>query len=409
MNYKDVNEVFRPGKPVLDPEYLVGRDAQLKRISSLLKSGGQSPVITGARGIGKTSLGLNASLPFQPVIRTQCNIRSTFDNWAKHLMSKLKLDTSNLEIIDRQQIGKGNRLGDNFDENLLGSHRERKKWLYGEQLRPDLLYIELARLKRPLTILVDEFDRLPSTDYESIGLFADFLKLLANQSEEHQVRIIFMGVSSSARKLFSGHESIKRNISSFHLKRISQAAIGEFLLRASKRLGILFSQDVVKSFQKETMGFPHYLHLVGWNCVLKKTTGSSIQSADYRQAVDQALDELLGIDSRWDFIRNGNSPEGDAILMHIVAARDARIDIDLVLKRLDAMSYSQKAVLEALSALERQRVIRVPRDKHGQLLEKARLSIYDPEMLPFLAANFQRERYISNKQMLIDFPSEGLR
>ncbi|MCP4549430.1 MAG: hypothetical protein GY835_23490 [bacterium] len=259
-----------------------------------------------------------------------------------------------------------------------------------------------------MTILIDEFDRLSPSDHESIGLFADFLKLLANQTEEHQLRLIFMGVGSSARKLFGGHESIKRNISSFHLRRISQKAIGEFLLRASRKLEISFSQEVVRSFQKDTMGFPHYLHLVGWNCVLKKSLGDSVQLTDYKKAVDAALDDLLGIDSRWDFIRDSNSPEGDAILMHIVGAHDARVDLEPLLKRLDIMRYRQAATLEALSALERKRVVRIPRDKHGNITKNAKLSIYDPEMLPFLAANFQRGRYVSTNQMGLDLTPRNL-
>lgn len=391
-----IRDIFRPGKPVIDRKLLVGRTRQLNRILDLLESGGRTVVITGARGIGKTSLANVSAGELGGQVETQCHSATTFSSWALDLLSNYGEKTNLSEkTIERT-------LGSSFGTEVLaviGLKASRKsiqkeKGIADIEITPDVLYRLLHKIGSSDVITVDEFDRVPRSDEKTISLFGDLIKLLGDRSGKHRIKVVFIGVSSSAQRLFQNHESIKRNITAIHLRRLAQKAIGEFFSHISELIELQFAEDVIESFKKDFRGFPHFVHLVGEFCAANCSEESIVSMKVYETAVDQAIDELLGIDSRWDFIRNKSTPEGDAVLMEVIASGSLRVREADMLRKLQRVRFSEGKLRSTIGEFVRNRMLK----RRG-----SDLALTDPEMSPFLHANFRKRRYVSSRQIPLPF------
>lgn len=395
------SSIFRPGKPIDNPHYLVGRTSQLKRIRELLAAGGRTVVITGTRGIGKTSLARVAATGFGVHVDTQCNGATTFHDWALDLLTKLGVPTSIVEKSLEENLNAS------FGATLLASISlgGSKKTAHKEQgiaqrtLTPERLLNIAHQAKLDATATVDEFDRIPRTKEGEIGLFGDLIKVLGDSSEMHKLRLVFIGVSSGASVLFNGHPSIKRNVTPIHLNRLTQQAIRSFFKAVYEESDILFEADVVERFAKDFMGFPHFVHAVGDLCVQDRVRDSSINMQDYYRALDCAVDEMVGIDSSLDLVKGKKSPETDAILVEILESQDLRVPERDTKRKLIAALYDEDQLATAIDQLKERGVIR--RSYGGFLV------LSDPEISPFLRANFRRQRHVASDVNLPLFNSKG--
>jgi len=201
------------------------------------------------------------------------------------------------------------------------------------------------------------------------------------------IALIFIGVSSGASRLFNGHPSIKRNVTPIHLNRLTQQAMRSFFKAVYDESRVRFEADVVERFAKDFMGFPHFVHAVGERCVKDRKAGAAINMRDYDRAVDAAVDEMLGIDSSLDLITSKKSAETDAVLIEILEAPDLRVTEQILTKKLAVARYDASKVEAAIEQLAERDVIRWG---YGKTLVLA-----DPEISPFLQANFRRRRHVS--------------
>jgi AAA+ ATPase superfamily predicted ATPase len=100
-----IDDLFKPGSPINKKEMLVGRTRQINHINKVLYSGGRAVVITGARGIGKTSLAnVTASLNGNQV-KADCDTDSTFHSWVLDLLSELGADAKIIEKTVEETLG----------------------------------------------------------------------------------------------------------------------------------------------------------------------------------------------------------------------------------------------------------------------------------------------------------------
>lgn len=382
------SSIFRPGKPIDNPHFLVGRTTQLKRIRELLAAGGRTVVITGTRGIGKTSLARVSAAGFGTHVDTQCNGATTFHDWAVDLLTKLGVPTAIVEKSLEENINAG--IGATFlaSMNIGGSKKtaHKEQGVAQKTITPERLLNIARQAKLDATATVDEFDRIPRSKEGEIGLFGDLIKVLGDSSEMHKLRLIFIGVSSGASRLFNGHPSIKRNVTPIHLNRLTQQAIRSFFKTVYEESNILFETDVIERFAKDFMGFPHFVHAVGDLCVQDKP-GSPINMRDYDRALDCAIDEMLGIDSSLDLIKSKKSPETDAVLIEILESRDLRVLEHETKRKLTIARYDAGYLETAIEQLIERGIVR---RGYGKTLV-----LSDPEISPFLRANFQRQRYVA--------------
>ena len=385
-----VANLFLPGKPIKQREMLVGRTRQLNRIVQVLESGGRAVVITGARGIGKTSLANVAAALAGDQVETYCNARTSFNSWSLQLLSSLGQDLKVIEKTVEETLGASFAAKFIASIGVSGSNKTtvKEKGVSQIELTPDVLFPLLLRLGNNRTITVDEFDRIPRTDETTVELFGDLLKLLGNRSGSHDIKIVFVGVSSSAQRLFNGHPSIKRNVVPIHLARLSGISIKSYLSHITEITDYSFDSSVVDSFIKDFKGFPHFVHLVGSHCLAERPQGGLINMEIYEESVDCAIDEMLGINSAWDFIRNRPSLSVDLIIKTIVDhinMRPSTQDIQAVLAKAD---IGESEISQTLSNMLKNKLLR----SGGEIV-----SLIDPEISPFLHANLRRRRYVSKE------------
>jgi hypothetical protein len=394
------SSVFRPGKPINNPQYLVGRQSQLKRIRELLSEGGRTVVITGTRGIGKTSLARISATGFGKHVDTQCNVATTFHDWAVDLLTKLDVPTSIIErsLEEHLNAGFGAKFlaSINIGGSKTASHKEHG--VAQKTITPERLLNIAHQAELDATATVDEFDRIPRSKETEIALFGDLIKILGDSSEVHKLRLIFVGVSSGAARLFNGHPSIKRTVTAIHLNRLTQQAIRSFFKTIFDETGVRFEAAVVDRFAKDFMGFPHFVHAVGDICVKDEASKTSINMRSYLRALDIAVDEMLGKDSSLDLVKSKKSPEADAVLHAIVESEDLRILEQEALSRFAAARYDSKQIVIGIDRLIERGIIR--RGKGRTLV------LSDPEISPFLRANFRRGRHVAADVNLPLFGSE---
>ncbi|MDP1740128.1 ATP-binding protein [Polaromonas sp.] len=385
----NASSIFRPGKPIDNPHYLVGRTPQLNRVRELLAEGGRTVVITGTRGIGKTSLARISASTFGSHVDTQCNGATTFHDWSVDLLTKLGVPTSIVEKSLEESFNAGFGATLIASLNLGGSKKtaHKEQGIAQKAITPERLLNIARQAKLDATATVDEFDRIPRTKVEEIGLFGDLIKVLGDSSDTHNLRLIFIGVSSGASRLFNGHPSIKRNVTAIHLNRLTRQAIRSFFKTVYDESGVRFEADVVERFATDFMGFPHFVHAVGDRCAKDRKGVSAIDMRAYERAVDAAVDEMLGIDSSLDLITSKKSAETDIVLIQILEAPDLRVTAQALKQKLAIARYDAERVEAAIEQLIERDVIRWG---YGKTLVLA-----DPEISPFLQANFRRRRHVT--------------
>jgi hypothetical protein len=166
------HHVFTPGVPPIYPELLVGRSEQLEKLLDLLKSPGIHPIVTGERGIGKTSL-VNAAITRLGYARKsvlEVNTVPNFDECCRLVCEDLGLENS---------------------EETYNSARFLRK---------------LKTLEIPAIVSIDELDDVPKNsdsrrEFEdirrSIGVFA---KSASNQASDLKVKfVVFRNWSGCGR------------------------------------------------------------------------------------------------------------------------------------------------------------------------------------------------------------------
>ena len=122
----------------------------------------------------------------------------------------------------------------------------------GNQLR------SLLPLSDQLIIILDEIDRLidPSV--------LDKLSELAKNISTYQtnIKIIFVGVASTADELLKGHASNFRNIKQVSLDRMTTNELSDIINHGEKVLGITFETIVRYKIIELCDHLPYYLHLL---------------------------------------------------------------------------------------------------------------------------------------------------
>ncbi len=387
----NIEDLFKPGSPINRKEMLVGRTRQLNHINKVLTSGGRAVVVTGTRGIGKTSLANIAAQVNGKQLKVDCDTDSTFHTWALDLLNNLGL---NSEIIEKTVE---EAFGASFKATLLASFGvsgtqktvKKERGLGDINLTPSMLFKIILKLSPDCIITVDEFDRIPKNKTGTISLFGDFIKLLGNRADEHNIKMIFMGVGSSAQVLFNNHESIKRNVSSVHLTRLSKKSIREYLEHINEVSNYKFSPPAIKLMVTDFRGFPHWVHLVGKYCLLEMPEGGEITPKIYEENANEAIDEIIGVDTKFDLVRRSKTMSADLIIERIVNESNMRPQwkeiVDLLKNK---YQIENNDIQKSLSMLKDKGVVR---------LWGGNICLVDPEIAPFLYANLRKTRHVSKE------------
>jgi len=269
----DFRSVFTPNAPVGELGLLIGREQQLRAVRDAVDSRGAHPTVIGWRGVGKTSL-VHHACKGRLHARINCSQDSTFDS-----LMKAALNSTGLSVLTDQEIGRTWSL----DEAESG----RCVRLKGARLNMRLFYEIVASLDVPLTIVLDEYDRLPRGD-DPKGLIGDLVKALSDHADEHQCTLVFVGIARSVSMLLGAHDSIHRQVEEIWLPPLTDTHLGNFLSEAERLTEIAFDAPVRDELIQASRGLPYVTHLLGKESALVATERSDFRGRVTEQDLEQA-------------------------------------------------------------------------------------------------------------------------
>lgn len=309
MNLNNYSKIFHPGETRLEKQFLVGRDEELRQIDRILSRYDRKEdkdyysnhiLITGHRGIGKTSL-LNYILrrfykEENPPVYAECNRESDFSSTIRLSLEGLGVDFDiPSEKTTKTKTGSGG-LNIPFVGKMTGG-TSRVETSEAPSKRkscetPDEAFRIIASEKRKVLVAIDEASEVPfpsdSNFWEKLTYLA---RMMSNQSEAvRNSRLIICGLPETATRMLRCHSSIARNIEHFELKPITDEAFYRLLKLANTQYGIGLPNELMRTLVDEAGGFPHYIHVMGAaSCeqAIKRGENQSVSMTDYANAFYQ--------------------------------------------------------------------------------------------------------------------------
>ncbi|WP_010324151.1 hypothetical protein [Marinobacterium stanieri] len=93
---------------------------------------------------------------------------------------------------------------------------------------------------------------------------AELIKHLSDYGSS--LKILIVGISDTGRNLVCNHRSLERCVNEISLQPILITALRDIIIKGSKRLGIIFHDDVIDDIVDISGGYPHFIHLIALKC-----------------------------------------------------------------------------------------------------------------------------------------------
>lgn len=271
LDFNKYQEVFTPGAPVSNRQFLFGREQEIIDLDRALERKGFHPIVIGARGVGKTSLvQLALHQKDYSTIKITCNDHMTYNSFAHSLLSLIDIDAHSVEITSGQELfidGKVKLLGFGFNAATKETSSVKRKGVADTYIDPWMLFRKISEVKRKLVIVIDEYDAILTCKSEFHSGIASLIKALADNSNICDSRIVVVGIARSAEDLLGKHESIERSARETFLRPLRREDVSDFLCKAEETLDFQFCKEVKDKLIWSSMGYPYFVHLVGLVCL----------------------------------------------------------------------------------------------------------------------------------------------
>ena len=253
---------------------------QIRQVVDAINQNGQSVLIYGERGVGKTSLAnviddfylsvANARI-FAPHIN--CDADDTFTSiWTKIITQK---------DLKRPTVGLSDKISQDVDNilseavgNLTPSHIRR--------------IAEAVSQTHHFIPIIDEFDRVQ--DQQAVRLLTDTIKSISDHTVN--TTIVLVAVGDTVDDLITEHESVERSLIQVPMRRMSSREAEEILTKSTELTRVSFQDDARKFIVTLAQGLPHYTHLLGLHAVRAAVDDHSWIINESH--VEKALTEAIG-------------------------------------------------------------------------------------------------------------------
>lgn len=308
---------FRPAQEVSDPRFFAGRTRQVADLTDALHLIGSTPLIYGARGLGKTSLALQMMRIAQGAIEllnaqgiqnkalneterylvflvTCTDATRDFDGLVQELINAAEeADFPEAESTYRAKHLAERTTTQKISLRFFEAQRSRKfipkkKRPSYQNLSPTeklqhLIYLIGENYRRPILFIIDEIDRLQNTQ----GL-ASFIKATSTES----AKFALVGISSSIGDLLADHQSIARSLVPVQVPIMEEGELRQIIENAQKYLHaqgqrITFSRSATTNIVDSAAGFPWIVHVLGQSSLVRAVEAgrNEVNSADVLDTV----------------------------------------------------------------------------------------------------------------------------
>jgi len=388
FTFDDYERVFRPGAPMELPGFLVGRSQKLLDLSRAIRRPGLHPLVIGSRGIGKTSLALQA---FQDnTVRSvwvTCNSHHTFSSLAKAILKELGQSVDTVEVISEKSkavevSGKVFGIGAGAKGNEGG--RITEAGLSSVEVDPWRLFRELREMEKTILVL-DEYDTIQGTNSDVHRGVAELIKTLADNSRQCDSRVVLIGIAARAADWLAGHESIHRSAREIYLPPLEDEEVQQFLMKAEDVLGFRFKDNVRDAITSNAIGFPYYVHMIGLECIDamldRSPSARVVEEEDYHRALRRAFSHAFRaqLQKYRSSLHGLTELEVDVIRELVTESRFGRVGRQKLIQRVS--TQAKVSLVDAQEALGR---LIAPGGALYHAQSKDEVRFREPLMAPFV-------------------------
>ena len=263
-----VRDVFTPSSTIKLETFLVGRDAELRRIVGHLSTPGGHVVIFGDRGVGKSSLANVVAQHFverfgkENVFRHRCSPRDRFvDILAMPLMATgIQVDTTEISGA-HEQSGKA-EIGVVVAKADISSKRTSTEKKVPSHVASLPSWVVRTIGTRRALLVIDEVDLL--NEQTVVSDLAVLIKHLSD--DDSPFKLCLVGVARTVGDLLAGHASALRSLTELKLRRLNDGELREIIQDGANRLSLRFSDEVVSEIVNVSTGYPYFTHLIALKC-----------------------------------------------------------------------------------------------------------------------------------------------
>ena len=360
MAKKRIVDPFFPNRPVEDPDRFEARGKEVEEVvDCLFQSANGNPthtIITGERGIGKSSLLLQAfylakgnnllaekfdiDIGFQEFNFITTWVDAGSDQSLENLLQNIfkNLQSSLKNIISGWQI--------EFD---LGGFIQLSKKPAKEKSISDLVGLFIDQInsvnrdvkkqnKQGIIIFIDELDRLPITS----GI-ASFLKLCTERMAREglkNVTFFAAGIKGAVQKFEEEHASVLRTLRDIPLDRFSETEAIEILKTGFESVDHTYEPQILTTAFKFSAGFPEPIHLIGSE-ILAEDSDAHLTEEDFERAKIKIVSDVRknSLESK---LKSAGVGKYQEILDAMASYDDENIPLEYVSKKigLDPNQYS---------------------------------------------------------------------
>lgn len=242
-------EIFTPGAPVIEKKYFIGRDYEVSQLEDVIFSRGMSSIIYGPRGIGKTTLALQAAIQSgSMVVRESCSPQTNYEGLAKRIVSKVR----NSIATGSNSTSKGTSAEFSSISSLSSESIATELESSIDLSDPSFLADVLSKVPVPITIIIDEMEH-KKFDNVFIEALANLIKKSSDYSVDNNVTFFLVGVAKNVHDVFSKHLSVQRCLKELLVSHLKGTHVKEFLDNASKELGFSFEGKLQNEFVGDTV------------------------------------------------------------------------------------------------------------------------------------------------------------
>ena len=287
---------FHPGIELDDPALFAGRSQQVLELARSLHAEGSCPIIYGSRGLGKSSLALQAqriAMGDQELLANQGISRWAFGEEDSYLAFYVACSdgTPNTEAVLQRLI---NSLSNVSLENTDSAASELVDRTTRKRISFKLFEVESIRKYQPpqpaprlakltteeqllelvtklqeafdqrVLIIIDELDRVRDT----AGL-ASFIKMASSRD----LKFLLVGIGQNISNLLSDHQSLERIAVPVEVPGMNRQELEQIVDRAMAKLvdqevDFAFDPAATRQLSRIAAGFPWFVHLLGQSALI---------------------------------------------------------------------------------------------------------------------------------------------